>query len=183
MAEPTLPLELRPAGLPWGMTAGRVVSVGIFIPAKLTKFRQGEELEVSAWERAGAQIRYSSSKKPYVHFYTPKKTEEWEAHVGEHALKELRAIPSDIAFTLPLTGRIVASMRFNLRKPSSYPASVIHATKKPDVDNLSKGILDALVRNGVIEDDNAVTDLSLRKRYADGVHPHGVELELTSLPL
>lgn len=177
---PTLELALRPPGLPWGMAAGKVINVAFFIPAKEFKFRQGFELEVPAWERVGTAIRYNAQKKPYVHFFTPEKTAQWEQHVGEQSLAELRAIPADIAFTLPFpdTCRILATMRFNLRKPSSYPRYVIWPTKKPDVDNLSKAILDGLVHGKVLADDNNVTDLMLKKRYADAEHPPGVEVEL-----
>lgn len=177
---PTLEVALRPQGLPWGMAAGNVINVRFFIPAKEFKYRQGFELEVPAWERAGVTIRYSANKKPYVHHYKPEKTEQWEEHVGENAIAELRAIPADIAFTLPFpdTSRVLAHMRFNLRKPASYSRWVIWPTKKPDVDNLSKAILDGLVQGAVLADDNNVTDLTLQKRYADGEHPPGVEVEL-----
>ena len=101
------------------------------------------------------------------------------------SLAQLRGveIEGDSDFTMPIRDmRIIASLRFNLRKPKSYAKSVAHATKKPDLDNLVKAILDGLVQGRVIEDDNCITDLSVMKRYADDQHPPGVEVDLTCLP-
>ena len=43
--------------------------------------------------------------------------------------------------------------------------NIISPTKKPDVDNIAKSILDAL--NGfVFKDDNQVSKISVEKRYA-----------------
>jgi Holliday junction resolvase RusA-like endonuclease len=118
--------------------------------------------------------------------YTPEKTKKWEAHVGEHALAELRSVDldADEDFRLPIKGcRIIAFMRFNLRKPKSYPKSRVHATSKPDIDNLAKAILDGIQAAGVIDDDHFVTDLTTMKRYATDEHPVGVEVDLTCIPL
>ena len=128
----------------------------------------------------------SGGKKPFVQFYSEKKCVEYEQLVGEVSLRELRRVEvvGDDDFTLPIKNfRIIASIRFFVKKPVSYPKSVKHATKKPDLDNLVKAILDALVSARVIEDDNCVTDLYTSKRYADPENPVGVEVELTCLPL
>lgn len=132
------------------------------------------------------KARVIPGKKPFAQFYTPPKTRLWEEHVGQHALMQLRGVEvdGDEDFTLPISdARIIAKLRFNLKKPAGYPKSVVHVTKKPDLDNLVKAILDGIVTAGVIEDDNCITDLVTMKRYADDEHPHGVEVELTCLPL
>lgn len=137
-----------------------------------------------AKERPRARI--VNGKKPFAQFYTPQKTQEWEAHIAQHALMQLRSVEleGDDDFTMPIRERrIIVSIRFNLRKPSSYPKSVIYPTKKPDLDNLLKAILDGVVSGGVIDDDNCITDLSVMKRYATDEHPLGVEVDLTCLPL
>lgn len=127
------------------------------------------------------QARVIPGKKPFAQFYTPPKTKEWEEHVGVMALEQLRSLPED--FVMPIKGcRILANLRFNIRRPVSLPKSAIHAVKKPDLDNLVKAILDGIVTAGVIEDDNCITDLSTMKRYADEDHPMGVEVDLTCLP-
>lgn len=124
--------------------------------------------------------------KPFVQFYSDKKTVEYEDHVGGCALIQLRGVEveGDQDFTLPVKEcRILAHLRFNLRKPPSYSKRVVHATKKPDLDNLVKAVLDGLVKANVIDDDNCITDISMMKRYATEDHPVGVEVELTVLPV
>jgi len=150
------------------------------------KFRQGEALEVPAKERPQFRIITPKGSKPFAQPYTPTKTKAWESHIGEHALQQLRSVEleGDDDFTLPIRdARIIAHLRFNLRKPVSYPKSMIHATKKPDLDNLIKAVLDALVLHKVLDDDACITDLQVMKRYASDEHPLGVEVDLTCLPV
>ena len=86
-------------------------------------------------------------------------------------------------FTLPLRDmRVLMTLRFNLPKPKSYPARVVHHTKKPDIDNYAKGVLDGLVKGRIIADDGMITDLVILKRYVEPGHPEGVEVDLTGLP-
>lgn len=150
------------------------------------QFRQGYDWEVPAKERF--QFRIITPKgggKPFAQPYTPAKTKSWETHVGEHALQQLRSVEldGDDDFTLPIKDcRVIAHMRFNVRKPVSYPKKMVHVTKKPDLDNLTKAILDGLVLANVLEDDNCITDLQLMKRYATDEHPLGVEVDLTCIP-
>lgn len=142
--------------------------------------------EIVAKERPRARVvPGAGGKRPFPSLYTPPKTKAWEEHVGQEALQQLRSVEVEgDDFTLPIRDvRILASLRFNLKKPASYPKSMKHAVKKPDLDNLVKAILDGIVMAGVIEDDNCITDMSISKRYADAEHPVGVEVELTCLPL
>lgn len=106
--------------------------------------------------------------------------------MGTVALRELRAIdidgPGD--FTLPIQERrILAIVDFYLPKPKSYPKSVVHHVKRPDLDNLVKAIFDSLQKHRVIEEDSHVTQLWTSKRYADLEHPAGTRIQLTCLPL
>ena len=116
--------------------------------------------------------------------YTPKETQQWESHVAESARAQLLSVEVEgDDFTLPVSEvRVLANLRFNLDKPVSYPKRVVHATKKPDLDNLVKAVLDGLVQGRVLEDDNCITDMMVSKRYSDHLdHPVGVEVELTCL--
>lgn len=124
--------------------------------------------------------------KPWVQFYEEKKSSDWQDHVAE--VSRVQALAAEVEgegddFLLPLEDcRLLVRMRFNVTKPKSYPARVVDATKKPDIDNLAKGVLDGLVKGRVIADDNAVTDLMLYKRYVEPGHPAGVEVEVTAVP-
>lgn len=54
---------------------------------------------------------------------------------------------------------------------------VIRVTKKPDIDNLLKAILDGL--NGIaFDDDNQITDVTMKKRYS--LTPR-IEIDITEV--
>ena len=88
--------------------------------------------------------------------YTPAKTKEFENYVklvaAQHAPKEL------------LTGPLDVELEFNLQRPKSLPKKIQHHTKKPDIDNLAKSVLDAL--EGIIYvNDAQVIALRVYKEY------------------
>lgn len=176
---------MHPAGYPRALAVGRALTFALFIPAIELGGRSA--VEIVPKERPRGRVVTPKGGKPFIQWYTDEKTKKWEAHIGELALQQLRSVPiegDDQDFTLPVRGvRIMAYIRFNMPKPISYPKSVVHMTKKPDLDNLVKAIFDALILARVIEDDSFVTDLHTVKRYADANHPPGVEVELTCLPL
>lgn len=119
----------------------------------------------------------------YVQTYTPKKTADWEQEIGEQvgvALARLRSQGKLTGIDLPLSGRLMMSMRFNIEKPKSAPKSERHRLKKPDLDNLDKAVLDALQAIDFIADDKTVTDMASCKRYATEGHREGVEIEVTA---
>jgi len=76
----------------------------------------------------------------------------------------------------PLHGEVWASLVFHLRRPKkSHPVAPM--TKRPDVDGLSKGLLDAW--NGVLWcDDAQITRLTLVKIYSD---TPGVTVEVRAI--
>jgi len=98
--------------------------------------------------------------------YTPDKTVNYEAWVktcfafrGAHE---------------PLCGEITATIEAYFGIPKSIKGAarvrmekgIVRPTKKPDTDNIAKGILDAL--NGLAyKDDSYVVELTVRKLYAE----------------
>lgn len=60
-----------------------------------------------------------------------------------------------------------AKLHFNTRGELKPSAPRDH-TKRPDIDNLAKAVLDALVDQGVIKDDSIVTRLEVAKEYETG---------------
>ena len=101
------------------------------------------------------------------HTYTPKKTRAYEEAV--------RAAYMEQHGQTMLTGPLAAEITVYMAVPASAPkqareammAGEILPTKRPDIDNVAKGILDAL--NGLaFEDDRQIAGLLIRKRYDDG---------------
>lgn len=62
-------------------------------------------------------------------------------------------------------GAVYVTITFLLPRPKSTPGKVQHHTKKPDLDKLARGSLDAM--KGVLwRDDSQVVDLHVLKHYA-----------------
>lgn len=167
--------------------------------------KASQELEVESpwsrptWYRRGAVTEFSftalGTPKPkgrprtvrnkhtgFVQTYTPDATVNWEQSIGWQARQALAWVDlnntGDLAEVLPFQGRIIADVRFYLRKPKSTPRRVEYPLTGGDVDNLVKSVLDALQNVQVIGDDKTVTDLAVCKRFADEQHPEGVHISL-----
>lgn len=114
--------------------------------------------------------------------FTPDSTVNWEQAIGWQAKQALAWIvanhPGEL--NLPWTGRVMCTMRFNVRRPVSTPKKIQFPMKGADIDNLAKSVLDALQNVQVIQDDKTVTDISACKRFEEDGHPEGVEVELTA---
>lgn len=67
----------------------------------------------------------------------------------------------------PITGAVLVTIMFHLRRPASAPKTIdVHATKKPDIEKLVRAIHDALTDAGVWLDDSQVVSLRADKQYA-----------------
>lgn len=101
----------------------------------------------------------------YVKTYTPKATKDSEEYIRAEYLRQTRQ-------KQPLEGAVNVCIEFHYAPPkgTSKTQTVemlmgkIHRTKKPDIDNLEKTILDAL--NGVAwVDDKQIIELHAIKKY------------------
>ncbi len=161
------------------MIAGRTVNLNLFVPASKENDRTIEPLH-----RHRARVM-TVNGKPRPQIYPDKRSVEWEEYVAKRVLEDLMSIETEGEgdFTLPLKDvRVLLTLRFNLPKPVTYPARVVHNTRKPDIDNYAKAILDALVKARILADDGCVTDQMVMKRYVEPGHPEGVEIDLTAVP-
>jgi Holliday junction resolvase RusA-like endonuclease len=101
-----------------------------------------------------------------VRVYDPGTAEAWKKQVALAAREHLP--PS------PIATPALVHLRFVLPRPRAHygraglksSAPQEHASK-PDVDNLAKAVLDALVDVGFLEDDRLVWLLLITKRYAN----------------
>nr|DAF84578.1 MAG TPA: Endodeoxyribonuclease RusA [Myoviridae sp. ctY1522] len=99
--------------------------------------------------------------------YTPEKTKDYELRVGRCYCSKTNVRRED--YTCPVKMMITVfvapphSMSKSMREKALQNAFA--PTKKPDIDNVAKSILDAL--NGLAyQDDKQVCDLSIRKLYS-----------------
>jgi len=106
----------------------------------------------------------------YPHVYEDSKVKEYKKDVRRQIEEALphRHLPIDIP--------VVIWLEFYLSRPKTLKKTVKHHVKKPDIDNLSKAILDSM--DLLITDDNLVTWLHAGKFYADEDNPPGVLIKL-----
>jgi len=142
--------------------------------------------KIEPLHRHRVRVMTPKGKKPFPQMYNDSRSVKWEEYVADQLGVQLRETPTQGEgedFILPLREmRVLLKLRFNLPKPKSYPMRVVHHTKRPDLDNYSKAVIDGLVKARILEDDGMVTDLTLQKRYIETGHPEGVEIDLTALP-
>ena len=99
--------------------------------------------------------------------YTPARTKDYEELIKQYFIIKHRGIE-------PLEGRICVTIKAFIGVPKSVSkkekvemlAGGISPTKKPDIDNIAKIVLDALNKLA-FKDDNQVTKLYLEKMYAE----------------
>ena len=93
------------------------------------------------------------------HAVTPEKTRKYEKLIRdswEHGIVEADSLMIDMEFTMPIPQSLS-------KKKQSELVAMPH-TKKPDLDNLVKAVLDAL--NGVAYmDDSRISNINASKEY------------------
>jgi len=101
----------------------------------------------------------------FARVYTPKTTADYEAKIAAIAMRAMEGRP-------PSARAIEVLLELRMEIPVSWPkakrlaASVgtVRATKKPDADNVLKGVKDAC--NGIVwVDDSQVVVITVRKLY------------------
>ena len=99
--------------------------------------------------------------------YTPVRTKDYEELIKQYFVIKYRGVE-------PLEGRICVTIKAFIGVPKSVSkkeklemlAGSISPTKKPDIDNIAKIVLDALNKLA-FNDDNQITKLNIEKIYAE----------------
>ena len=119
-----------------------------------------------------------TSRGKFAHAYTPAKTKNYERLASNTYLEKYN-------YDDQLKGPIEATMECYFPIPKGFTKKVkkfisnnkVYYTKKPDIDNIVKSVLDSL--NGLAyEDDSQIIKLSVKKLYSDNPR---VELHLKEL--
>lgn len=109
---------------------------------------------------AKGRPRFSSVGK-FVKTYTPKKTLDYERKVFNVAVQHRESTP--------YLGPIQMSLLFLFPRPKRLANKVDpgpHMTK-PDIDNLCKSVIDAIVNAQIIKDDTQISHLTAAKGYVE----------------
>ena len=107
--------------------------------------------------------------------YTPSKTVKYEKRVRElakRAMETAHAEPSDGPIKIDITAVFSVPKSYTGAKRMKAISNETKPTKKPDIDNIVKSVLDGM--NGVVYgDDKQVTELVAHKTYSSaGEGPH-----------
>jgi Holliday junction resolvase RusA-like endonuclease len=114
----------------------------------------------------------------FIKIYTPGTAKVWKGLVAKAAAPFLSPEP--------FSGPLALTIDFYFARPKAHhnakgelrPAAPTHHTKKPDADNLAKGVMDALTDAGLWEDDDQIVSLLARKHYATPENPEGARVIL-----
>lgn len=85
-------------------------------------------------------------------------------------------------------GPVIVRMAFRMARPKGHsgkrgllPSAPMQPAVKPDIDKLSRAVLDALVEAQVIVDDALVTELRAIKRYATAIETPGAHVTVWAI--
>jgi Holliday junction resolvase RusA-like endonuclease len=113
----------------------------------------------------------------YARAYDPKKSRDWKTMVSEYGHLAMKAH----GYKKLLDGPLKVMIKFIMPLPKSahrkrIPVPEKWSTKKPDIDNLYKGIADGL-EGVVFHNDSYISDVRIQKKIAEqGVGPRTIIL-------
>ncbi len=97
--------------------------------------------------------------------YTPAKTKEYEELVKQYFIIKYRRInPLEGRIKINITAYFSVPKNTSKKQEENMLNNAISPTKKPDIDNIAKIILDALNKLA-FRDDNQITKLEIEKKY------------------
>lgn len=124
--------------------------------------------------RARASIR-NIGGRARVAMHTPEKTVRWESHAA-HVIALVGADPQSGPVVLQIEARFERPQRL-LTKRAAALRNVPHVSK-PDADNISKAVCDAMEKSGLVHNDCQAYGVSVRKLYADAGQAPGVMVQV-----
>ncbi len=115
---------------------------------------------------AKARARHGKTRDGRPVTYSDPKTKSWELQVGMLASVAMGdSEPSQAPIALTLDVGLAPPRSWSQRRRDAATAGEIAATKRPDLDNFVKSVLDGL--DGVVfADDSQVVRLEVHKRYS-----------------
>lgn len=119
----------------------------------------------NAQSRAG-RFHFIAGGRATSRAYDPRKSKSWKDDVKMQVLNQFVTNERGAALAELHAGPVVLDLYFYLPRPKSLPKKIRHHIKKPDRDNLEKGVKDAL--KGLLwRDDSQVVDGRTAKMYGD----------------
>jgi Holliday junction resolvase RusA-like endonuclease len=108
-----------------------------------------------------------STVNGHARAYTPTKTRNYESLVALAAEQAMRGrAPFDGPLALQVTILLGVPESWSKKKRAACLAYEVLPTKKPDIDNVTKSVLDGMNAVAFV-DDSRIVDLVVKKRYSD----------------
>lgn len=125
-------------------------------------------------EPMGKQRPRIAKRGQFARAYTPPKTAQWEkdAAVVLRAGWRRAALEGAVRVVIRAYRKRTQYMNAKCRR------AVSTCTSKPDIDNIAKIVLDAVVRARVLADDNQVVQLECSKQWAEYGKPGRVDIAI-----
>lgn len=134
--------------------------------SKTTSTRCSHDLKTMRFEVAGEVIgkgrpRFTRSGRTY----TPKKTQDYEKVIKTAYLSKYSYL-SKKSLRIKIIAYLEVAKSHSKVKKTKMLANQLQCTKKPDIDNITKVVLDALNKVAYL-DDTQVVELAIIKRWSD----------------
>ncbi len=133
------------------------------------------------------------AQKRHRHFSRGKFTQVYDPskHDKTDFQKVLLQVKSENNLTKPLEGALSMKIVFSFERPKSHyrtgkysgmvkESAPIEHTKKPDLDNLAKFVMDSMNKM-IFNDDSQVSSLLLIKKYAEDGEEANTEIRLIEI--
>lgn len=130
--------------------------------------------KVQAQQRPRGRARVGRNGKTFVQVYDPQQSTDFKSALKYIALMELDkrgGEPISTACRVNLTVIMPIPASFSKKKREQIFLGQLFPTRKPDVDNLMKSVLDG-VNGAFLMDDRYVVEATVSKRYGEyeGLH-------------
>lgn len=116
---------------------------------------------------AQARVRHGISKSGFVTAFKACTQIRNERTLEACLLEHKPAEPMRGAVRVYFGAVLPVSQSVSKKKKAEMLAGLVHPTKKPDIDNLAKQLLDAMPRLQFWEDDKQIVELHCKKTYGE----------------
>lgn len=125
------------------------------------------KFEIGIVPTAQARVRHGISKGGFVTAFKAGTQIRNEQTLEACLLVHKPQNPFSGAVRLSFTAVLPVPQSVSKKKKAEMLAGIMPPTKKPDIDNLAKQILDAMTRLQFWEDDKQIVELNCRKVYGE----------------
>ena len=137
-----------------------------------TAFAPVEFVVIGDPQQQGSKVGVPTKAGPRTKETNEKALKPWRSLVISEAMAHRHSEPMD--------GPLGVELTFRMKRPASRKSDV-WCQVAPDIDKLTRAILDSLTQSRLIQDDARVAALTVRKTYGTFDEPVGVTVHVRQL--